>query len=289
VATRLPLIAIVGPTASGKTSLALDIAERYGGEIICADSRTIYKGMDIGTAKPTADEQARVRHWGLDLVEPDERFSVADFQRYANAAIADIRSRGKVPLLVGGTGLYVDSVLYSFTFGQKADEARRDELELMSIGQLQEYCMEHNITLAENAGNKRYLVRAIERTNISDISRKPLSKDSFIVGIATDMEELRTRIILRTEHLFANDVAAEATFLGKKYGWDSEAMTGNIYPLIKAHIEGGLTFDEAKTKFVTADYKLAKRQMTWFRRNPDIMWCDLTGAEDYIRSLLATE
>lgn len=289
MATRPELIAIVGPTASGKTSLALDIAERWNGEIICADSRTVYKGMNIGTAKPTAEEQSRVRHWGLDLVEPGEPFSAADFKQYANAAIADIHSRGKLPLLVGGTGLYVDAVLYDFTFGPPANETLRQRLDTMTIDELTAYCNKHNITLPENPMNKRHLIRAIERKSVSTISKAALRQNHFIVGIATNMQTLRTRIVQRTEQLFANNVVEEATLLGKKYGWDSEAMTGNIYPLIKLHLEGQLSIDEVRDRFTTLDYQLAKRQMTWLRRNPDIMWATLTEANSYIQSLLAVE
>lgn len=283
------LIAIVGPTASGKTALALDIAERWNGEIICADSRTIYKGMDVGTAKPTADEQVRVRHWGIDLVEPGQVFSAADFKRYALAAIDDITSRGKLPLLVGGTGLYVDSLLYDYTFASVADTELRASLEAMTLEELHEYCAKNNIELPENQRNKRHVIRTIERYNDVPSTRSPLQHGAYIVGIATPMQELRTRIASRAEHLFANDVEREATMLGKKYGWDSEAMTGNIYPLIKAYNDKVLTKAEVAEKFTTADYRLAKRQMTWFRRNPDIMWADLSGAKAYIHSLLAAE
>ncbi len=111
-----PLIVIVGPTASGKTAAAIQLAKDFDGEIICADSRTIYRGMDIGTAKPSATEQASVPHWGIDIVDPDERFTVADFKQYAEQKIAEIRARNKVPFLVGGTGLYVDSLLYGYDF-----------------------------------------------------------------------------------------------------------------------------------------------------------------------------
>ena len=111
-----PLIAITGPTASGKTSVAIELARAYGGEIICADSRTIYKDMNIGTAKPTIDEQQGVPHWGIDMVEPGERYSAFDFQQYAFQKIAEIRHRGNIPMLVGGTGLYIDAVLFSYTF-----------------------------------------------------------------------------------------------------------------------------------------------------------------------------
>ncbi len=286
---RPDLIALVGPTASGKTALALDIAERYDAEIICADSRTVYKGVDVGTAKPTVEERARVPHWGLDLVNPDERFSAADFKDYADKAIIDIRARGKLPLIVGGTGLYVDSVLYNFTFAEKADEAVRTELELLGIEQLQKYCIDNNVVLPQNTLNKRHLIRAIERGSVSDINRTGLQPNTYIVGIATNREVLRTRIVQRTEHLFDQDVEKEATILGKKYGWNSEAMTGNIYPLLKLHLEGELSLADVKDKIANADYRLAKRQMTWLRRNPDIMWADLTGAEDYLHSLLAPE
>ncbi len=289
MATRPELIAIVGPTASGKTGLALDIAERWNGEIICADSRTVYKGMDIGTAKPTVKEQARVRHWGIDLVEPGESFSAADFKRHADAAIKDIRSRGKLPLLVGGTGLYVDAVMYNFTFGPPANVNERERLEAMDVSELTAYCVKHNIELPENAKNKRHLIRAIERKSISAISKSALRPNEYIVGIATNINTLRTRIVMRTEQLFENNVVAEATLLGKKYGWDSEAMTGNIYPLLKLHLDGELTLEEVKDRFTTLDYQLAKRQMTWLRRNPDIMWATLTEAKGYIHSLLANE
>jgi tRNA dimethylallyltransferase len=289
VAAKPELIAIVGPTASGKTSLALDIAELWNGEIICADSRTVYKGMDIGTAKPTAQEQARVRHWGLDLVEPGVPFTAADFKRYANSAISDIRSRGKLPLLVGGTGLYIDAVLYDFTFGPPADVAERQRLESMTIEELVAYCNEHNVSLPENSKNKRHLIRAIERKGISAINKSTLQSNNYIVGIATNMQTLRTRIVARTEQLFENNVVEEATLLGKKYGWESEAMTGNIYPLIKLHLEGKLTLEQVKDRFTTLDCQLAKRQMTWLRRNPDIMWASLTEAKHYLDSLLAGE
>ena len=154
VRSEPPLVVIVGPTASGKTAVAIELAGRFDGEIICADSRTIYKGMDVGTAKPSAKEQAAVPHWGLDLVEPGERFTAADFQRYAVAKIAEFRARGRVPFLVGGTGLYVDAVLFGYEFGPEATARQRQELEGWSLLQLQEYCVKNNIKLPENSQNK---------------------------------------------------------------------------------------------------------------------------------------
>lgn len=280
------LIAIVGPTASGKTSLALNIAEQCNGEIICADSRTVYKDMDIGTAKPTAEDQARVRHWGLDIATPGDRFTAADFKEYAMAAIADIASRGKLPLLVGGTGMYIDAVLYNYSFAGSYNELHRKQYQDMTVEDLINYCNNNNIILPENYKNKRHLITTIERKSISSISKSPLPNDCFVVGIATDKEVLRTRILERAERLFQNGVAKEATILGEKYGWESEAMTGNIYPLMYRHLQGELSMEQVKDMFSKSDIQLAKRQMTWFRRSPDIMWATLHDAEKYISSLV---
>lgn len=284
-----PLIVILGPTASGKTSLAIELAHQFGGEIICADSRTVYKDMDIGTAKPTKAEQAHVPHWGLDLVQAGERFTAADFKQYAEQKISEIRARGKVPFLVGGTGLYIDAILFDYKFGEQADGILREKLNTLSIDELHKYCTENNIMLPENMHNKRYVIRAIEQKSINTKRNEvPISK-SIIVGIATDSDVLRTRIRARNEQLFQNGVVDEAIKLGKKYGWESEAMTGNIYRLIRLYLEEGASLDEIKDKATTLDWRLAKRQLTWFRRNEHIKWLGLTEAKAYIQSVLATE
>lgn len=282
-----PLVVIVGPTASGKTSLAIELAKKYDGEIICADSRTIYKGMDIGTAKPSSQERAAVVHWGLDLVEPGESFSAADFKNYADDKIADIRRRGRVPFLVGGTGLYVDAVIFNYQFTAVADPILRTQLEQLTVIELQEYCIKNNIELPENRRNKRYLVRAIEQKAINRKRDATIKKNTIVVGIATDRDVLRTRMKERSEQFFDNGVVEEATMLGRKYGWDSEAMTGNVYPLIRSHLEGVLSLAEVKDKITTLDWRLAKRQMTWLRRNPSVNWLSLTDASDYLQAVLA--
>lgn len=284
-----PLVVIVGPTASGKTSLAIDLAEEYGGEIICADSRTIYKGMDVGTAKPTKEEQARAPHWGLDLVTPGERFTAADFKRYATQKIAEIRERGHIPFIVGGTGLYVDGVIFDFQFATQADEALRSNLEDLSIEELWEYCNKNNITVPENKYNKRYLIRTIERNGIAAKVRATPIDNCIIVGIATERDELRRRIEERAEHLFENSVVEEATILGKMYGWKSEAMTGNIYPLVHSYLKNEISFDEMKEKITTLDWRLAKRQLTWLKRNPFISWLPIEQARHGIAERLAIE
>jgi tRNA dimethylallyltransferase len=243
--------------------------------------------MDIGTAKPTLKERQEIVHWGLDLVEPGGAFSAADFKAYADDKIADIRGHGKVPFLVGGTGLYIDAVIFNYQFGTMADPALRMELEQLTIEELQEYCVNNNIELPENRLNKRYLVRAIEQKGMNRKRNKTIEKDTIVVGIATDRDVLRTRIKQRSEQFFDNGVVEEATKLGKKYGWGSEAMTGNIYPLIHGYLKGELNLEDVKDKNTTLDWRLAKRQMTWLRRNPKVKWLSLIDAKVYLESVLA--
>ncbi len=284
---KLPLVVIVGPTASGKTSLAIELAAEYNGEIICADSRTIYRNMDVGTAKPSKAEQARVPHWGLDLVDPGDYFSAADFKVYAVQKIDEIRARGHVPFLTGGTGLYIDAVVFDYQFGERVDTDLRQKLQRQTLGQLYAYCAENDVTLPENYKNKRYVVRAIESHGNRPQKRDTPLEQTIIVGIATDKTVLRTRIELRTEQLFEDSVVNEAKMLGEKYGWGSEAMKSNIYPLIHLYLEESMPLSDVKSKFITLDWRLAKRQMTWLRRNTFIHWLPLDDAKKYLADQLA--
>jgi len=283
----LPLIVIAGPTASGKSGVAIEIAEQYGGEIISADSRTIFKGMDIGTAKPSKADQARVPHWGLDIVTPGEAFSAADFKAYAVQKIAEIRSRGHLPIMVGGTGLYIDAVIFDYEFGPAADPVLRAKLEEMTLDDLHKYCIQHNITLPENDKNKRYVIRAIELKSTSAKRLDHPIKNCIIVGIATERDVLRERINLRAEQLFDDGVVDEAKTLGDMYGWESEAMTGNIYRLAHAYLDKLITEDELKYRNQNADWQLAKRQLTWLKRNQFIEWLPLESVKNYIGTRLA--
>jgi len=285
-AVEMPLVVIVGPTASGKSGLAMDLAEQFGGEIICADSRTVYKGMDIGTAKPSLEDQALIPHWGLDLVEPDESFSASDFKEYAVQKIAEIRQRGHIPFLVGGTGLYIDAVVFDYQFGP-VDKELRSKLDKLSLDELLLYCNENNVVLPENEKNKRHLITAIERNNVKTTRLSEPQQNSIIVGITTEKEILLQRIHERSEHLFESEVVQEASDLADEYGWESEAMTGNIYRLAHDYLAGALTEPELKAKFETADWQLAKRQLTWLKRNPFIEWFELPKARIYLAERLA--
>ena len=284
---KFPLIVITGPTASGKTSLAIELAKKFNGEIICADSRTVYKDMNIGTAKPNAIDRADVPHFGLDLVNPGEYYSVSDFKLYADQKIIEIRSRGHIPFLVGGTGLYIDAVVFNYKFGPPANVKLRSQLQHMSLDELYSYCNKYNIELPENYKNQRYVIRAIENNGIK-LSRSIEPIDgAIVVGIATERLVLRRRIEQRIEQLFDNGVVDEAKMLGDKYGWDNEAMKSNIYPLINLYLKGGASLDEIKSKSITLDYQLAKRQMTWMNRNKFIHWLTIAEAKKYLSDYLA--
>lgn len=278
-----PLVVIVGPTASGKTGLAVRLARELGGEVISADSRAIYTGLTLGTAKPTPEEQQGVSHWGIDLVNPSERFTAADFKVYALEKIADIRMRGHIPILVGGTGLYINAVLYDFTFPAiEHDSDRRDELMGWSLEALHEYCIKNNILLPENSKNKRYVVNTILR-NGQALKRKHMLDDNIIVvGISTDREILRKRIELRARNIVSPATIHEAEVAAEKYGWDNEAMTGNVYPLIRRYVHEEITQEDMLQQFITRDWRLAKRQLTWFRRDEHIKWFDIENAYRYI-------
>lgn len=282
LADALPLVVIVGPTASGKTQLAIDIAKELGGEIISADSRAIYKGVDIGAAKPNMMERQGVVHWGFDLVGPGERFTVADFQTYANSKITDIRQRGVIPIIAGGTGLYIDSVLFDFEFPPEADATERQKLENLSLEQLHQYCAVNNVQLPENFKNKRYVVNAILRKTHKHKREPEPRANSIIVGITTDRIILKDRITVRAREFIQNGVISEARLLAESYGWDSVAMTGSIYPLVRQHINGEISKAELLSKASAKEWKLAKRQLTWFKRNEHIKWLSLSDAHTYI-------
>jgi tRNA dimethylallyltransferase len=281
-----PLIVITGPTASGKTGLALKLAERWGGEIICADSRTVYKHMDIGTAKPTTKEQSRVPHWLLDVVEPGQRFTAADFQRLAFAAIDDIRARGKIPFLVGGSGLYVDSVVLRFSFGPDADAAVRRELESKTVEELQSLLKKQHIALPENLRNKRYLIRSYEKNNNSTSDDANPDIHTHVVALTNDKQDLAQRIERRVKGFFDAGIVKETQHILDTYGADGEAFTGNIYPIVKDVIEGRLTQGEAETLCAARDRQLAKRQITWLKRHDWVRWKSLPEAEQYIDHIL---
>lgn len=289
MATQPPLIVIVGPTASGKTALAVDIATRFNGEIIAADSRTVFRHMDIGTAKPSLAERQGISHWGFDLALPGERYTAAAFKEYALQAIKDIRQRNKVPIIAGGTGLYVDGVVFDFEYPDEVASEVRQQFDAMSTQQLYTYCLDNNVSLPTNYKNRRHLLQSIYRVGEHRSRRHSPIAHTYEFGIAVDKVVLRERISTRAEQMFQDGVVDEAKRLGDIYGWDSEAMKENIYPLLRRYLAGKVAKSEVTEAFQHRDWQLAKRQMTWFRRNPYIAWGSATDIAQQISRLFTVE
>jgi tRNA dimethylallyltransferase len=281
-----PLVVVVGETASGKSSLAVELAKRFNGEIICADSRTIYKGMDIGTAKPTPQEQAIVRHHLLDLISPDQAFSAADFKLLALQAIDEISGRGKLPIMVGGTGLYIDAVLFNFQFRQPSDPIARRALAALSVEELQDRLQLAGIALPNNPQNPRHLVRALESGGTIG-TRSELRDNTIVLGLHLGREVLQERIRRRVETMVEAGFVKEVKRVSRAYGWGAAGLQAPGYKAFRGYVEGLVDLEQAKALFVQNDLQLAKRQRTWFRRNDSIQWVtDTEKAVDSVTTFL---
>ncbi len=266
------LLVIVGETASGKSALALELAQQLDGEIICADSWTVRREVNIGTAKPTIEERAQVPHHLLDVVGPCEDFTAAVFKRLANEAIADIASRGKMPIMVGGTGLYIDGVIYDFGFLERGNREARRELDALTISELLKKIKDMGLELGNvDTRNKRRLVRLIE-TNGAQPTKKALRPNTLILGLKVEREVLKQRIVARTEALLSTGLEQEARGLHERFGWDCEALKGVGYAQWRGYFEGSQSLSETREKVIKATLDLAKRQRTWFKRNNSIHW-----------------
>ena len=301
--TKIPLIVVAGPTASGKTSLAIDIAKTLDGEIVCADSMQIYKYMDIGTAKATRDEQAQCPHHLMDIVEPDCEFSVADYTELAHKTISDIVSRGKTPIMCGGTGLYIDSVVNDVEFGEfENDYTLRRELEELAkkegpqrlIDMLSEFDPISAKKLHPN--NLKRIIRAIEFYKVSGI---PISEHQHMtklkesrysaVEFIIDRErcELYDRINRRVDIMMNEGLTDEVKMLmGRGYSPELNSMQGIGYKELIAYFDGKSTLDEAVDAIKQNSRRYAKRQLTWFRRNENIHWLSPDNAlEETLKTL----
>ncbi len=297
---KIPLIVVAGATASGKTRLAIDIANEFSGEIVSADSMQIYKYMDIGTAKPTAEERAECPHHLIDFVEPDAEFSVADYTKLAHEVIADIAERNRLAVMCGGTGLYIDSVVKDITFGEMdTDYALRDELqktaEYDGAEKLLSMLAEFDQVSAErlHPNNVRRIIRAIEfykTTGIPISEHQEMTKqiesryNAVIFCIDHDREVLYDRINRRVDMMIENGLLEEVRrIMDMGYTKDLNSMKGIGYKEIMDYYNGQCTLEEAIEAVKQGSRRYAKRQLTWFRRNPDVIMLNpKTAKEDAI-------
>lgn len=272
----LPLVVITGPTASGKTAVALDIARQINGEIICTDSRTVYKHMDIGTAKPSSAERLQIPHHLLDLIEPDEHLSVGEFQDLAEAAIENIWKRGHVPMMVGGSGLYLDSVLYSFDFPPAADSVVRSKYNDMTLDELVVELRHASPERSETIDlkNKRRVVRALETLAVGTGRRFDLLPGTLVIGMALNKDVARERIAKRVEIMLSQGFIEEVAYIGETYGWDCAAFNVIGYRAFAPVVKGLETIEVGTQQFIRGDMALYKKQMTWFKKNLDIEWVE---------------
>lgn len=285
----IKVISIVGPTASGKTNLAVKLAQKFNGEIVSADSMQIYKGMQIATAKPTFDETEGVKHHLIDFVSPDETYSVAMFVKDASKCIADIYSRGKLPFIVGGTGLYVDSLLNNITFSEEQrDEKLSLELrkiyEEQGIDTLLKMLSEFDIDSANRLKaerNPKRIIRAIEfykttgititeQNEKSNLEKSPYSPIKIGLNFK-DRAKLYERINKRVDLMLENGLVNEAKdVLSSKLSFTSIKAIG--YKELLPYFNGEKTLDECVEKLKMETRRYAKRQITWFKRDLDINW-----------------
>jgi tRNA dimethylallyltransferase len=287
---RPKLLVIAGPTASGKSDLALEIAKQFNGELICADSLTVRKYADIGSAKPSAEERKTIPHHLLDVAEPCEDFTAASFKRLAEDAILDIQNRAKLSIMVGGTGLYIDAVLFDFGFLPPGDRTKREKFNVLSNDDLLKLINERGISIEGiDIRNKRRLIRLLE-TDGARPKKGQMRPGVLMVGINPPKEELKMRIINRVSKMIDDGLEKEVKALARQYGWGCEALKAIGYKEWQPYFENEIGIEELKSKIISSTNGLAKRQYTWLKRNPQINWFESSyDAQKFIqKSLLNT-
>ncbi len=305
------ILAIVGPTASGKSDLAITFAKQLGGEVICVDSRTVYRGMTIGTAKPIGQKEWSggeviwkigdaalivdgVRHWGIDLVDPNVEYSIADFKKYAEEKIEEILHRGNLPILVGGTALWMNAITQNLDLPEvPPDPTLRAELETQTAEALYQQLLklDPGSEAFIDPFNKRRLIRALEvciKTGkpFSELRRAgELKYDVTTIGIEIDRDELRRRIDARVDQMIAHGLIDEVRYLKDKFGCDVPAMSGIGYRQICFFLEGRANLEAAIADTKADTWQFAKRQLTWWKSRTDIHWVTGVLTPEYFLQL----
>ncbi len=273
------VIAVVGPTASGKTDYALELAERISGEIVSADSRLVYKGFDIGTAKPTLEERKSIPHYMIDIAEPEVDYSAGLYAEDASRAIDSIIERGHVPVVVGGTGLYFRLLLENYDVPKiEPDYEFRDKLREYPAEELYSMLKSKSMQRAAeiDPNDKKKIIRALEMAEhlekpLSEYKKEPLYEVEWI-GLNFDRSDLYDRINRRVDKMINDGLVDETRNLLAKHGRIKNLVCTIGYQEIIAYLDGILTLEEAKDKLKQNTRNYAKRQLTWFRKNKAIQW-----------------
>ena len=290
---------ICGPTASGKTSLSIELAKRINGEIISCDSMQVYQEMNIGTAKPTKEEMQGIRHYLLDFVSPEERYSVADYKKDAKYAIKEIIQKGKVPIVVGGTGLYVDSLIYeieypNIEFDQNYRQQLEKRVEKEGLKKLYEEAKKIDPLAIQkiSENDTKRILRILEIYHATgknkteqemESRKKELEYDYHVYALKWDREILYERINKRVDKMIEQGLVEEVQGILKKYEKFPTAMQGLGYKEVVEYLKGNMTKEEMVEKIKMETRRYAKRQMTWFRKNKQTVW--LNGQEQIEKNI----
>ncbi len=294
---KIPLIVVCGPTASGKTAVGVRLAELYGGEVISADSMQIYKGLSISTAKPSSEEMRGIPHHLMDFLEPDMPFSVADYVRAARICISDIRSRGRLPIIVGGTGLYISSLIDNIAFEHiRSDSSLRKELEEEARAMGKQHMHSRLAALDPDAAEKIHpnnvirVIRAVEmcilsgRTGAENREQSRLEEspyDPCMIGLTCfDRQTLYDRINRRVDKMMENGLVDEVKEVYEKYRLKTAFNAIGFKELIP-YLEGQCSLEEAADRIKQESRRYAKRQLTWFRRDARIEWVDTSDTQQF--------
>ena len=286
------IVVLVGPTAVGKTEFSIELAKKYNGEIISGDSMQVYKNMDIGTAKITLDEMSGIPHHMIDILEPDEPFSAYEFKNRAQKLIKEITHRGRVPIIVGGTGLYIQSLIYDYAFEDEtiseahseSVETQLAELDQLSNDELHQYLASFDEISAQDIhpNNRKRVRRAIQyylKTKKLLSSRKKVQQftenyDTLLLGIEMSRDILYQRINTRVDIMLERGLLSEVKQLVENGYETSQSMQAIGYKEIVPVINGQISLDEATNKLKQHSRNYAKRQMTWFKNKLDVVWLD---------------